>query len=601
MILSSAFRYVLLSVCLGVLPLAAQDLPWLGDYDGVLPDIVHNKLGTLTVADAGDGGYFVYDHNEFGWMWTSQSSYPWFWCSFPVDSPGNGDVLGWVYFDNGSSINDERSFYLNSGQSWITSPRKDTMPKLAKGEYYLVFEQFDSQPISGVCITSNNGANYWGFQKKATNPHKGTPLKTLPLTMYTPGNNAEVKPCFIPWEDLPAYTGDTSQIAKKTGKKPIRKYVIIPNNDLVDSRVYVAESPFSHAGWSSWKTSGTSIPPFAEFIDFLTGDFIVDKVEFTYTGGTLTLNTTTVDFLSIPMTVEGVFKVGSSWGNLRGPVGIIKPTKAIAATFDSATWNPFGGVDWKDSVVKSGSDVYRILSPFRYMDVHNKPAAWQAFFDTYLTYLTTQYRAAGATGIKYPIQVSQQTTDGYYGVITANAAPAKPVWTINTYDKSGTSMVTSFTIDPSTYTGKSYDLFSQANVTNVLVNDIQSAILRGYAHTSDDFKGWANILGTYFPSVEANPSTSNGMWTPSAWTDAASYYSTSNSNVRFSVYSKLIHDSSIIGSASNRTVSPMPTSVNQQQFDYGFPTDNIWSHDATMNGQGGYSTISATIGIHRRQ
>lgn len=568
-----------------MLGLRAQDLSWLGDYEGTLPNITHSALGPLYIGEEAGGGYFIYDYSAYGWEWTSSSVYPWIWVNSSVSVDGRTVPIGWVYYDVAASTNGIRLFYQQVNNDWFISERTDK-PQAPAAGFTLVLEQYDSQPISGIMITnpvSTTQDNYWTYDST-----------TNQIVANTPTDGTEVQTYFIPWSSLPDYTQSPSEISKQVKTSPTsRKYVIVPSTEIDTGRIYVAETDLSDAGWNNWVASGQQIPAFADSNTRLNGSLVVDKVEFTYVPSnynTLTLNTTTVDFLSIPMTVESVSSSTVTWGNQYGPVGITQSTATIAASFNQSTWSNFGGVDWYDTVVTSNSDVYRILAPFRYMDVNSKPAAWQSFFDDYLTYLTTTY---GSSSIQYPIQTTAQPSNYFYGKISTSDND----WNITVYDRSGSEQSGgNFTISPSDYSGNSYALFSQANVSNDLVNDIQSAILRGIAHENDPLNGWINYYGTYFPTVQSSPS--GDSWTPSLWTDQNNYYSTSNSHVRFSVYSKLIHESSIVGTRTNETNLPYPASVNQQKFDYGFPTDNIWTHDATATGP---HITTATVGIFKRQ
>ncbi len=461
-------------------------------------------------------------------------------------------------------------------------------------QFYLILENYDTTtPPVGIMITSGSAGSfvapyYWKLDSS-----------TKTITKETATSGDKVMSYFIKWSDLPDYTGTDSKVSAKYGSRPAsRKYVIIPDKDIYAARVYISKTALdsSKTIWQNWKVNtGGDIPPFAADNSFLSSEFIVDKMEFTYASKSLSINTTTVDFLSIPMTVEASFNVAATWGSERGPMGITDSLKTVAAAFTSL--GKSNGVDWSKLNSTKNSTTYRILSPFRYLDGSPSDASsWNSYFDDYLEGLITQY----STGISYPINSTKQGM-GYF---IAKVKVSGGKWVVDAYGKDGTTSAKKdiCTIDPATYKGNSKDVFAVTN-SNDLAWDILAGINRGIAHLSDNHKGWADIFNTYFPATTASPT---GQWTSSDWTNSASYYPTgkltSGQTIVSNQYSKLLHDNSIVGSASNRTASPLPTAVNAQNYCYGFSVDDIWLHGSIIYGQGvdgngNGTTISATIGI----
>lgn len=466
------------------------------------------------------------------------------------------------------------------------------MKALNPSEFYLVLENYDTAlPPQGICIVSGttgsfNSPYYWTFDSTSKSISQQSATDSDPILDY-----------FIAWDDLPDYTGDQSLVSKQTGLTPAsRKYIIIPDQTITAARIYTSKTALTPTlpVWTNWLvTAAGDIPAFASDQSRLTGDAIIDKAEFTYSGKSLTINTTTVDFLSIPMTVEATFNVDAIWGNERGPIGITNDLKTVAAAFTAA--GTVGGVDWSNLNSVSGTTTDRILSPFRYIPMASDQNDWNTYFDDYIAGLTTLYSNGG---FQYPFLPLFQGAGYYIAKVRVNGS----TWTVDAYDKTGTLKQSDlFTLDTTDLTGNGNDIFAVTE-TNDQKQAFYAALNRGVAHVNNDINGWITIFVPEYPTTESSPS---GQWTPSQWANHKQYYLagtlSSGQNAVCNVYSKLLHEQSIEGPQTNRTVSPFPTAINKQNYCYGFSIDDQWVHGSAVYGQGpngnAGSTIAATVGI----
>ena len=342
--------------------------------------------------------------------------------------------------------------------------------------------------------------------------------------------------------------------------------------------------------WENWKvTANGDIPAFADDSNNLTGSSIVDKVEFTYKNYELTINTTTVDFLSIPMTVEATFDVAATWGSERGPMGITNSLKTAAAAFTAEGTS--NGVDWSNLNVSNSGTACRILSPFRHLATSPSDAsAWNSYFDDYIDGLSTLY----ASGFQYPCIAGNHTANIYFGKITASGS----TWKVDGLDKSGAVSKSGwYSIDIASFKGNSKDVFS-VTTDGSLAWEPFAAINRGIAHITSTVKGWGSIYGTLLPSSTEVSDPIGGDWTPSEWTNVNAYYPSgtfgNGTTIAPNLYSKLMHGQSILGTASNQSGAKEPTEVNSQHFCYGFSVDDIWTHGSAIYGQGANAGVGTT-------
>lgn len=469
------------------------------------------------------------------------------------------------------------------------------MSSPATNQFYLVLENYDSvNPPKSIMITSGSPASFvspfwWKVDTTTALISKQLATSGTPISNY-----------FVKWSDLPDYPGASSLISGQSGATPLsRKYIIIPDVDITAARVYISKSTpnTTDPTWTSWKvTSKGDIPAFGDDIARLSSDTIVDKAEFTYLSRSLTINTTTVDFLSIPMTVESIFNVAAVWGNHRGPMGISSSLSSVSKNF--STLGTKAGVNWDNLVNKNGSSVSRILSPFRY--INSSPSdisSWSSYFDDYLDGLNTIF---STVTIQYPMLNTFHAQGYYIGKISVNAGK----WIVDACDQQGNVIKSDFfSIDPSSFKGNSIDIFAVTE-SNIGARDILAGINRGIAHINDNINSWAAIFGSFFPSSSANPT--QGKWTASDWSNSQSYYKdgsfSAGKAIVYNQYSALLHQASIVGSASNGTAAPFPPAINKQQFCYGFSIDDVWAHGSAVYGQGvdgsgNSTTVSATISI----
>ncbi len=474
------------------------------------------------------------------------------------------------------------------------------MIALAKNQFYLVLEHYDAaNPPQGILIVSGKANTftspyYWSFDST-----------TGLISQNTAVAGTAINTMFIPWSDLLDYTGDASQVSGEYGSKPTsRKYFIMPAQDITAGRIYISKTPLdgSAALWENWKVNSAGVvPSFCDDSSNLTSDYLVDKAEFTYLNSALTINTTTVDFLSIPMTVEATFNVAPTWGSVRGPMGVTSSLKTVAAAFtNGATKN---GVNWTNLNAANSGTVNRVLSPFRYLDTSPSDASsWNSYFDAYIEGLTALYTA----GFQYPVIPDNHGAGIYYGKVKVS----DDQWVVDGIAKDGTTVTTAswFTIDPSTLKGNSSDVFAVVN-DNTHAREIYAAINRGIAHLATTVKGWGSVYGVLFPSSTAVSNPTSSDWTPSEWSNENAYYPTgtfgNNTAIVANEYSNLLHQQSIVGTASNQTGAAQPSEMTSQRFCYGFSVDDIWVHGSAMYGQGASagtgSTLTATVGIFAQE
>ena len=256
----------------------------------------------------------------------------------------------------------------------------------------------------------------------------------------------------------------------------------------------------------------------------------IDFMEFTYNLGgnyTIFINSSTVDGITIPMTLTCNFKaVNGSRRPNDGPIGVITDMGTILS--DWTTQANALDTTWNLLAVPNAGPIERLTVLQQYTGVSNFSTIYQPYIDFAWDSIVANPVTFYPPNNSYFTQGVITCTPRPSGSMTITASGIVPTFnTVIPY--SGVTSIDTLGNSGAWATGTPQELVVKAIVV--------CAFCRGVVHLQDGYTGGFNIVGNqYYP---------NQVWND--WKDSNIFYT----NITPFLFSRFVHDYSIIGSIQN--------------------------------------------------